>query len=219
MNVFSLLILAIAVSLDSFGIGVAYGVRRISVPVGSLIVITVCTMLTLLLAVGTGGAVVAVISPELTEAIGGFLLMGIGVFAILNQLKAEFFDRSQASKPDRALESSRNRRQSHRFPIKSISAILRNPVAADFDRSSSISVDEAFVLGVAVSLDSFIAGMGIRLLGYSPWLIIIILSLMSSGLIYFGIRLGIAISEHRWTKQLPYFPGTLLIIIGVHRLI
>jgi putative sporulation protein YtaF len=218
MNVFSLLILAIAVSLDSFGIGIAYGVRRVRVPLGSLVIITLCTVLTLLLAVGMGEAAVAVISPELTETMGGFLLMGIGLFAILNQLKSQFRDRSQGHSRDRSSDPSKKHRKS-RPPIESISEILRNPMAADFDHSSSISMNEAITLGLAVSLDSFIAGIGIRLLGYSPWLIIAILSLMSSALIYFGIRLGILISQHRWTRQLPYFPGTLLIIIGVHRLI
>jgi putative sporulation protein YtaF len=218
MDVFSLLVIAIAVSLDSFGIGVSYGVRRIGVPFRSLVIITCCTVLTLLLAVGMGEAVVAVISPELTEAIGGFLLMGIGGFAILNQVKTEFFRRSQEPNPERASESSKHRRKS-RHPLQSISEILHHPMAADFDRSSLISVDEALVLGLAVSLDSFIAGIGIRLLGYSPWLIIATMSLMSSALIYLGIQIGSLIAQHRWMRQLPYFPGTLLIIIGVHRLI
>jgi putative sporulation protein YtaF len=218
--VLSLLVIAIAVSLDSFGIGVAYGVRRIRVPLRSLIMITLCTALTLLLAMVAGEAVVAVLSPGLTEALGGIMLIGIGGFAVLNQLRSQ---QRSAPSPDRSEPKEPSPQtslpQQYLHKIEAIPEILRSPAAADFDHSKSISLDEALILGLAVSLDSFVAGIGIRLLGYSPWSIILTMALMSSAFIYLGIRAGIWLSGHRWTKQLPYFPGTLLIIIGLERLI
>ncbi|WP_169612903.1 sporulation membrane protein YtaF [Nodosilinea sp. P-1105] len=219
MNFFSLLPLAVAVSLDSFGVGVAYGVRRIHVPFWSLAMITLCTALTLLLSVFTGEVIVTLISPEAPEALGGGLLVGIGLLAVLNQIKSQMPPREKPYAPDLSPQADQGSPDHSDFnPLKIIPRILASPDAADFDQSHTISLHEAFFLGLAVSLDSFVAGIGIRLLGYSPWLIILTMALMSSAFIYVGIRLGMMIAGHRWFRQLPYFPGTLLIVIGLHRL-
>jgi putative sporulation protein YtaF len=223
VNFFSLLTLAIAVSLDSFGVGVAYGVRRIRVPLGSFAIITLCTAFTLVLAVFAGEMIAAVLSPELTQALGGVLLVGIGLVAVLNQVKGQL-DADQPSQGLKDLEApassklspgERNSSRSNR--LATITAVLERPAAADADQSKSISAQEALILGLAVSLDSFVAGIGIRLMGYSPWLIIITMAAMSSMFIYLGIRIGIAIAGRQGFKQLPYFHGTLLIVIGLHR--
>ena len=220
MNFFSLLTIAIAVSLDSFGVGVAYGVRRIRVPLTSLAIITACTALTLVLAVFAGEAIAVALSPELTQTLGGVLLVGIGVGAVLNQLKTQL----KAPAKSRGSEPLSYRNPDDQAPaasggnlFKIVPAILEQPDAADFDRSKSISANEACFLGLAVSLDSFVAGIGIRLMGYSPWVIILTMATMSSVFIYAGIRTGILIAGRQWFKQLPYFPGTLLIVIGLHR--
>lgn len=219
MTFFSLLTLAIAVSLDSFGVGVAYGVRRIRVPLRSLTMITGCTALTLVLSVFTGEVISALVSPEITQALGGALLVGIGSLAVFNQVKAQLSGPNHPDDPDFNLEGDRSQgRSSQPQGLGIIPKILDSPVAADFDRSQTISLNEAFFLGLAVSLDSFVAGIGIRLLGYSPWLIIATMALMSSAFIYLGIHIGMLIAGRRWFRQLPYFPGTLLIVIGLHRL-
>jgi putative sporulation protein YtaF len=216
---FSLLTLAIAVSLDSFGVGVAYGVRRIRVPLRSLTMITGCTALTLVLSVFTGEIISALISPEMTQTLGGALLIGIGSLAVLNQIKSQMSGPDQPYSP--ALPPERDTAHGpSSLPngLGMIPKILDSPATADFDRSQTISLNEAFFLGLAVSLDSFVAGIGIRLLGYSPWLIIATMALMSSAFIYLGIHIGMLIAGRRWFRQLPYFPGTLLIVIGLHRL-
>ena len=45
--------------------------------------------------------------------------------------------------------------------------ILRKPTVADFDKSGTISAGEA-LLGIALSVDSFGAGIGASLLGMHP---------------------------------------------------
>ena len=46
--------------------------------------------------------------------------------------------------------------------------ILRKPTVADFDKSGTISAGEALLLGIALSVDSFGAGIGASLLGMHP---------------------------------------------------
>lgn len=218
MNFLSLLPIAIALSLDSFGVGVTYGARRLKVPLGSLGIITLCTGLSLVVAVLIGDLLVALLSKELTESIGGFLLVAIGLYAVINHFK------SQLQRSPKPLDYHANpiERPDYHQPdhenLGVIPDILQDPMAADFDHSNSISLQEAFFLGLALSIDSFVAGVSIRLLGYSPWLIIFTIAMMSSIFLYIGIQIGILIAGHRWLKQLPYFPSTMLIVIGLHKI-
>jgi len=220
VNYFSLLTIAIAVSLDSFGVGVAYGVRNIRVPASSLAIITLCTAITLVLSVFTGEIITAALSPELTQTLGGILLVGIGLIAILNQLRSQLRSSPNAyslDEPAPGPSVQRADRPPHSRGLQTITRILQRPKSANFDDPKSISSQGALLVGLAVSLDSFVAGIGIRLMGYSPWGIILTLATMSSAFIYVGIRTGILIAGRQWFKQLPYFPGTLLIVIGLHR--
>ncbi|MDG2990627.1 sporulation membrane protein YtaF [Candidatus Synechococcus calcipolaris G9] len=227
MNFLTLLPIAIAVSLDSFGVGVTYGARRLRVPLSSLAIITLCTGTTLIFSVWVGEIIVALLSPRLTEVIGGIMLIGIGVFAVLNHVKSQL-NRSSRSrsfdlemleesvKSDTAGDSPES--ESEHESLSVIPEILNDPMAADFDHSNSISLSEAVFLGLALSMDSFVAGISIRLLGYSPWLIILTIAMMSSIFLFLGIQTGILIAGHRWFRQLPYFPSTMLIVIGLHKL-
>ncbi|WP_081833596.1 manganese efflux pump [Geomicrobium sp. JCM 19055] len=56
--------------------------------------------------------------------------------------------------------------------------ILKKPTAADVDNSGTISVKEAVLLGVALSLDAFGAGFGASMLGYSVVWFALIVSIM-----------------------------------------
>ena len=61
------------------------------------------------------------------------------------------------------------RNKVYRFEIRAfgfVVQILKTPTLADFDRSGRITGMEAFVLGVALSLDSLGAGIGIGVLGF-----------------------------------------------------
>ena len=57
--------------------------------------------------------------------------------------------------------------------------ILRTPQMADVDRSGIISASEALLLGIALSLDSFGAGLGAAMIGFSPLLTALVISTAS----------------------------------------
>ena len=79
--------------------------------------------------------------------------------------------------------SSERRKTLVKIEIKSIGLVinvLKKPTAADLDNSGSITGIEAFILGIALSLDAFGAGFGAALLGYSPYALAIAVALMSS---------------------------------------
>ncbi len=63
-------------------------------------------------------------------------------------------------------------------------------MSADFDQSGTITGIEALMLGFALSLDSFGAGIGAAMLGFSPIYLAITVAIMSSLFVLLGIKSG-----------------------------
>ncbi|MDB9374760.1 sporulation membrane protein YtaF [Nodularia sphaerocarpa] len=219
----SVLILSIAVSLDSFGVGVTYGMRRISIGFKSLAVITLCTATTLLLAMGLGNAVSHLLPLQWAERLGGVILLGIGAIAVLNNFRSRrqqsIQKRSSFPEPPQTKVKPSRSRWSTWKPLRVILDIWESPIAADFDNSGDITDLEAVALGFSVSLDSFLAGIGAALMGHSIWLTTVIISGMSGCLIYLGLQLGIVLSNNRLLNRLSYLPGILLILLGLSKFV
>jgi putative sporulation protein YtaF len=150
------------------------------------------------------------LSPESAEKIGGIILVGIGVWVLF-----QFF------KPTKNHQGTKQEKMIVKFEIKSLGVvihILRKPMSADFDKSGAITGIEAFLLGLALSLDAFGAGIGAALLGYSPYIMAVAVASMSSLFLTFGIKSGQFFSNIKWIQKCSFLPGLLLIMIGIWKL-
>ncbi|WP_339147214.1 MULTISPECIES: sporulation membrane protein YtaF [unclassified Sutcliffiella] len=205
----SLILLAFAVSLDSFSVGLTYGLRKMHMPLRSISIIACCSAVSLLLAMFVGTILMNFLSPAFAETIGGSILILLGVWVLYQFFRASTADDTTSFVDERILFN---------LEIKSLGVvinILRKPTEADFDRSGSITGLEAFFLGIALSLDAFGAGIGAALLGYSPWLMAVSVAVMSSLFVITGIKLGRIFSTVSWINKFSFLPGVLLIIIGI----
>ncbi|TYR82806.1 sporulation membrane protein YtaF [Priestia megaterium] len=206
----SLLLLAFAVSLDSFSVGLTYGLRKVKIPLKSIFIISCCSAFSLMLSMLFGKILTHLLSPLIVDKIGGGIFVLLGMWILY-----QFFRPSETPPPN--LEE----KIIFKIEIKSIGLvinILRKPTVADFDNSGSITGIEAFVLGIALSLDAFGAGIGAALLGYSPLLLAGIVAVMSSFFLYMGIQFGKLFSKLSWIKMFSFIPGVLLIVLGIFRL-
>jgi putative sporulation protein YtaF len=218
LHIFSLLALAFAVSLDGFGVGIMYGMRRIKIPVRSVIIITSCSAFVILVAMYIGKWLGYLLTPTATHYVGGAILVGIGLWAMYNA-------RSQGAEEE---EGSAGQNQAIRelrslvaFEIKALGLvvqILKRPTEADLDRSGTISGVEAMFLGVALSVDAFGAGIGAALIGYEPWVTAFVIGSVSCLFILSGLKLGFTYSEAGWLKRMTYLPGILLILCGFFKM-
>src|SRR5699024_11873303 len=77
-----LFFLVIAVSLDGFGVGIAYGMRRIHVPIPALLIIMCCSGVIVLTSMTIGSMLTTFISVNTAKVIGGFILICIGLFCL-----------------------------------------------------------------------------------------------------------------------------------------
>ncbi|MGG0720245.1 sporulation membrane protein YtaF [Robertmurraya massiliosenegalensis] len=210
MFTFSLILLAFAVSLDSFSVGFTYGLRKMRIPFKSIIIIACCSAITLVGAMAVGKMVEAFLSPDMAEKIGGIVLVLLGGWILY-----QFF-RSEKSK-----EALPHEKMIVNFEIKSLGIvinILKKPMSADFDKSGTITGIEAFMLGFALSLDAFGAGIGAAMLGYSPVALAIAVAVMSSLFVTIGMKIGVVLSKNSVLQKFSFIPGILLIFIGIWKM-
>lgn len=227
MQFVSILILAFAVSLDSFGVGVTYGLRKVYIPLFSILIIAMCSGVTIILAMMVGQGISFLVSRKFTEMLGGLILIGIGTWAFLNNFRNQ--QRSQDCTKEQLSTSVQETKDNPTIDkriwtiefkkLGIVIQILRKPMMADIDRSGVISSKEALVLGIALSLDAFGAGIGAALLGYSPWLVALMMGFMSSTFVFIGMKLGTLLAQHIWTSKLQYVPAFILILFGFFKII
>jgi putative sporulation protein YtaF len=222
-HVFSLLVLAFAVSLDGFGVGVTYGLRRIRFPLWSLLIVTACSATMILVAMQVGDALTNVISPLFAKALGACILIGVGSFAIYNLVtQKEKEPVEENGVRDDSLQDGQllEKKTVLRLELKKLGLviqILRTPSSADVDRSGDISVKEALVLGFALSMDGFGAGIGASLVGFHSVSTALTIAGMNLLFIYSGMRIGIRYADARFFQRMAFLPGVMLILIGISK--
>ncbi|WNR43281.1 MntP/YtaF family protein [Paenibacillus roseipurpureus] len=246
LPVISLLILAFAVSLDGFGVGVMYGLRKIRIPLISIAIISLWSGIIVFSSMQIGVLMSSFMSPSIARRIGAVILIGIGIWALIQtkqDQKAQLSSESGVLSREEAAVSSMSYPNSHnhagvaepitfdtlqrtkeivnielkRFGL--VIQILRTPSIADVDKSGNISASEATLLGLALSLDAFGAGIGAALIGFVPLLTASVISLSSGSLLAIGLRIGFRYAEMSWMKKLSIFPGIVLIVMGLMKMI
>jgi putative sporulation protein YtaF len=199
-----LLFLVIAVSLDGFGVGVSYGMRKILVPKNALAIIMVCSGIVVLFSMLLGNMVSSYLSIQFAKTIGAAILIFIGVFSLINCI------RGQLKKEDEESYQAPSANNFHR-----LRTVMATPDKADLDRSGTISIGEATLLGTALALDAFGAGIGAAILGYSVILTPILIAFMSGLFVSYGIKVGIVLAKNKRLERMNFLPPVLLITIGV----
>ncbi|KQL57747.1 hypothetical protein AN965_08355 [Alkalicoccobacillus plakortidis] len=198
-----------ALSLDSFGVGLTYGMRKIKIPWLSLAFIGLCSGLSILIAMSVGATIAQVISVSVAETIGALILIIIGAWALIETYRPR-------KEPVQRLQ-----KQDIDFTIKMfgyVIHILRDPAKADMDSSGTVTGREALLLGLALSLDAFGAGIAAALMGFSPIGLALMVAFLSALFVSLGMVGGYRLAHVKWVKRLSFLPGLLLILIGLLKL-
>ena len=221
VEIFTLLVLALAVSLDSFGVGLTYGLRKMKLPLRSLLFIAFCSATSILIAMAFGNVIQRYLSPDFAGMIGGIILIFIGGWALY-----------QVMRPNKETEEDKDVEPIVQEPVEKkvvinleikvlglVIKILREPMEADIDKSGAITGKEAILLGIALSLDAFGAGIGAALIGYSPLFMAISVACMSALFVTLGMSSGFKYADSNFVKRFSFIPGLLLITLGVWNLL
>lgn len=190
-----LLFIVFAVSLDGFTVGITYGLRKISITLLTLTIIVTCSGLIVFCSMIAGNFLRQFISPTYASYSGGVILICLGLFLLFSLIRAKL--------------------NSKKLKEKSYASFIDNPTIVDADQSGTLSLNEAFVLGVALALDAFGAGFAAAMLGFPVMLTTVAVAFASGLLVFSGFKLGHFLAHISWINNLTYIPPLLLIGIGL----
>ncbi len=242
-HIFSSALLAMALSLDGFGAGVTYGLRKTRIPLLSVLIISLCSGLVLGASMQAGALLQRFLSPSVASVIGAAILILLGLWSLYQQVRRKSEsdvqpvsrkDISKSLMETKASDHQKSRREvntagqlhlqravfSLEIPkVGVVIQILRSPSKADLDDSGSISPWEAMWLGIALSLDAFGAGLGAAMLGFSPLGTAAVVSLFSGIFLVLGMRVGLRFASKGGMRFISYLPAFLLIVMGIMKLL
>lgn len=213
---FSYLILAISVSIDSLGIGITYGLRDTKISkIANIILFTMSIIITSL-SVIIGNKITSIFPEYVTTFIGAIFLICMGIWVIYQALKNK-----EEINNYHALD---NEPKIYKIFIEFLGItiqIIRDPISSDLDNSKKIDWKEALYLGIALSIDSICVGICSSIIGYTSILFPVFVASFQLVFLSMGRLLGKKIAsasnipENIWSV----LSGVLLICIGISRFI
>ncbi|SHI94710.1 sporulation membrane protein YtaF [Desulfofundulus thermosubterraneus] len=215
MELFTILIFALALNMDAFGTGVAYGVRGIRLPFSSVLIISLMSVIAITLSMAAGNLVTRAIPINFARHLGGIILILIGLRTIFQAFRKE---EKKGSEPAACHEEPQTLFQIRIRSLAVMVQVLQEPHRADLDRSGIISAGEAILLGLGLALDAFGAGFALSMLGLD---LILTALLVGTGLIvtmYAGLLAGRGFGATTLGRQFSALPGCILILLGLFKL-
>lgn len=227
-HVFSLLLLAFALSLDSFGVGITYGLRQMKISPLSVVIISLCSGVIIYISMQVGVLLARVVSPDAASIVGAVILIIMGSWSLIQLLIQK--EKSREDKDAVTIKAAQipaalvkeTEQTVFSLEIRKLGLvirILRTPSSADIDKSGSISGFEAMWLGIALSLDAFGAGLGAALLGFSPIWTALVIALFSGTFLVIGMKTGFRFASRSWMRHFTALPALLLIAMGIIKLL
>ncbi len=192
--------IAVASNLDNAGVGIAYGVRKIHFSFLANFIIAVISGICTWLAGVVGSTLTHYLPAQTTAWVGAIVMILVGLWVL--------------SEPWR----SKRRKDDEEQKQNVVQRILRDPTAADFDQSKSISLKEAVVLGFALAINAFAGGFDAGVVHISVLITALAVAVMSFVLLGVAAYIGARWASRLFGSGATYIAGILLILIGIHQI-
>lgn len=207
-----LVFLAIALSIDSLGIGLSYGIRRIKISALAMTIISAVTIIICALAVFLGSLLPIIFNRELAVILGAIMLVFIGVLIIYNSLV------EKGEGEEKKKSTNNEKRTVFSLVIKAMGItinIIKEPESSDMNKSNVIEAREAFYLAVALCLDSVGAAIGSGAIGTNPYLFAALICIFQNVFLVMGSFWGRKLKIKGRKKHIGALSGVVLIVIAV----
>lgn len=215
--ILQLLVLALALSIDAFGIGISYGVRKINFKISSLVIISFIALLFSSISIWIGTIIANIFSKNITSFISILILVILGLFIIKKGIEKDD-DKSISS-----YDTNNEHKNIYSLFIKSLGItinIIKTPSICDLNNSLKIDPKEALYLGIALSLDCIGTSIAISSFGRYTFLFPIFIVIFQLTFLLLGTFLGKkTIVKFLDESKISITSGLILITIGFLRLI
>lgn len=203
-----ILILVIALCVDTFVASIAYGADRLHISSIKIIAVNGICSVCLGAALFFGGLINGLVTVDFAKGVAFFLLLLLGVLKLMDYTIKRYINNHVSIHKDLA------------FTISGFSIIINiygNPLAADWDNSKSLSWKETVMFSLAMSIDSLLAGTLSGFLMMPPLLTTMAAFVVGIVAMYIGLFLGhkLALLKN-W--DLSWISGILFLVLAFCKL-
>jgi putative Mn2+ efflux pump MntP len=182
------LLVAVVSNLDNLAAGFAYGLRNTKIGTGSNVVIAAVTMAGTAAAMTSGRELSRLLAPSFASQIGGLIILIIGVKTVAMGLQAV-----------------------RRPPGAAVAGLSSTQVRSGNNR---LSLRQAAVLAVALSLNNVGSGIGAGIARVSPLATTLLAGVISLVCVGGGARLGALLGRPVMGRQASLVAGVVLVGVG-----
>ncbi len=212
------ILIAISLSVDALGIGIAYKVKEVRISALSKLIVCCLSVIMMAFAINIGNLLSALLPENMAEVIGVAILMIMGIKIIIQNLK------NSEKKPENIkIKEIQGEDILINWAIKSFGItikVMKNPAECDLDSSNKIDSLEAVFLGIALSVDSLSAGIAVATFGGKIFLLPIFVGIFQLVFLSFGEIIGSRIKKLKNIDNRIWsiLSGIILILIAIVRL-
>lgn len=202
LHIFSMLLFSVSICLDNFGVGVAYGIRGLCIPLSSNLLIAALNSGGTFISMLIGERLYHFMQPATAKYIGPSVFLIAGGIVVINDI---------------AKKHGMNISSTVRLPEK-IALPDKKAIIAIYCKGR-VGLKEGALLAIALTFSNLVTGAGASLIGLSLVLTTFFVFMFSVFAVSFGLRIG-NYSGGRWLGGLSDpVSGLLLIIIGVYEMV
>jgi putative sporulation protein YtaF len=205
VQILVLFTLAIATSLDSLGVGVAYGLSGTRVRFAAHTAISTVMMAITWTSVALGNQLSRCLPEFGAHLLSALFFVGVGIWTL-----APMFRRRPRKEDNVASDLPDH--------TPTLTQVLDNPLLADQDASREIDIHEALLLGVALSLNNIGGGVSAGLIRLSPFWMAFWSVFFNIVCLTGGHLLGNRLSRSRLSVYAQALSGVLMVVIGLWQL-
>ena len=223
--VLEMAVLIFAVNLDSFITGLAYGLSGIVVSKGARITIALAAGMSFALSMAAGDLLAVILPVRFAQLFSCLILCCFGVYwlwKMKHQSKKQSAKKWQEGSPH---PSGMDLVFQLKLEFLGVMVqILRQPNQVDYNQDAKITVGEALLLGVALSMDSLGAGLALGVMGCSPGITIAFTVILNFILLSLAVLLGKRLGKfsrkmNTFAKRYSaYIPAIVILILGTWKL-
>ncbi|SDL07158.1 sporulation membrane protein YtaF [Natronincola ferrireducens] len=206
------LLIAIAISMDSLSVGIAYGIKNIRVPLRSLVILDLISVSLLSVGFFAGNLLTRLVPQIAMDLVGAGILIVIGLWFTIQGWLNYKYPKEKVQEPTSIAVISIN---SLGIAIN----VLRDPSKVDLDISGVIDTKEAILLGIALAIDSLAIGIAVSLSSISIILFTLLLvAIVNLVFLLSGICIGKKYIVSKLKETTSFIPGCILIVLAITRL-
>ena len=199
----------LALCTDTFVASLAYGANQVQISWQKAVALNGICSGCLGLALGLGTLIQVLVPQELARSVGFVCLFFLGVVKLLDYSIKRY------------INNHCTLNKNFRFSLSGLKIIINiygDPMAADWDNSKSLSWKETICLGLAMSIDSLVAGTMAAFLDIPAGLTLLLSFLVGMCMMYAGLWLGAKVAS-RWKCDLSWISGVLLMILALTKVL